>query len=476
MDSASSTPVRKPRHGDELVCDVDGYDRRGWAVGRAVDPQGRAYRVRLRGAVPGDRVRVAVVRRRGERIDGTSVGHLARGPDLVESRCRHFGTCGGCSFQDLAYGAQLAAAHAAVTQALALHGLEASVDAVLGDPEPWHYRNKMEFTFAARRWIEAGEPEGVDADFALGLHVPGRHDKVMDVEECVIAFGEAQGIVRDARDLAREAGLAPWNLRDHTGLLRHLVLRKASHSDQILAYLVTSTEAATLVDPFAQRLCAHQPAITTFVQGINTRPASVAVGERDRVLTGPGFITERLAGLDLRISPTSFFQTNTRQAELLARLVREEALVGGSSPECVFDLCSGGGVLSLLLASSAGRVVGFEIVPSAVADALANARRNGIDNVEFVEGDVARELPAHAGGPPPDVCVVDPPRAGMHADVVRALGKLAPRRIVFVACDLAASGGDVAALVAAGWSLARVRPIDLFPHTPHVECVLTLER
>ncbi|MDP6538420.1 MAG: 23S rRNA (uracil(1939)-C(5))-methyltransferase RlmD [Planctomycetota bacterium] len=475
MDAPSPTPVRKPRHGDDLVCDVDGYDRRGRAVGSAVDPQGRGFRVRLRGAVPGDRVRVSVVRRRGERIDGAFLEHLERGPDAVAPRCRHASTCGGCSFQDLAYQAQLRVKHAGVVAALARHGIEARIDAVLGDPEPWHYRNKMEFTFSDRRWIEAGEPDGVASDFALGLHVPGRHDKVMDVDECAIAFPEAAGIVRDARELALAAGLSPWNLREHSGLLRHLVLRKAHHSGEVLAYLVTSAEAPELVDPFAERLCARQPAITTCVQGINTRPASVAIGECERVLVGSGFITERLAGLDLRISPASFFQTNTRQAELLARIVREEALGGGSPPERVFDLCSGGGLLSLLLASGAGEVIGIEVVPAAVADARANARRNGIDNVTFVEGDVARELPA-VGGPPPRVCVADPPRAGLHADVLAALFAVAPRRIVYVACDLSASGRDVGALVAGGYAVRRVRPIDLFPHTPHVECVLTMER
>lgn len=481
MDAHSGAPVRKPRHGDELVVEVSGYDRRGRAVGRALDGEGRAFQVNLRGAVPGDRVRAVVVRRRGERVDAALEEHLERGPASVSPRCSHFATCGGCSFQDLAYEAQLGVLKAGIEAALARHGLEARVDAVLADPEPWHYRNKMEFTFADRRWIEVGEPQGVESNFALGLHVPGRHDKVMDVRECSIAFEEASTILCDARDLARAADLPPWNLRDHTGLLRHLVLRKAHHSGQVLVNLVTAQDAPELVEPYAAELVARHPEITTFVQSVNTRPAAVAIGERERVLSGPGFIEERLGGLDLRISPGSFFQTNTRQAELLARIVREEALGGDAldgvaPPECVYDLCSGGGVLSLLLASGAGRVVGFELVGSAVEDARANARRNGIDNVEFVEGDVARELGAYASPPPPEVCVADPPRAGLHADVIRALTALAPRRIVYVACNLFASGGDVAALAAAGWSVTRVRPIDLFPHTPHAECVLTLER
>jgi len=475
--SAAPAAARKPRRGDELVVALDGYDRRGRAVGRGVDEHGREWRVTLRGAAPGDRVRAAVLRRRGARIDAAPQEVLERGPRAAAARCAHFGTCGGCSFQDFEYAAQLDELRAGLRAELRAHGLcgpESGIDVepVAGDPEPWRYRNKMEFSFGARRWIEPSEPPGVEAGFALGLHVAGRFDRVLDLRECAIVFAQAEGIVNDARELARARGLAPWSARAHTGLLRNLVVRKGFRTGEILVALVTAADVAGEVPAYAAELIERQPRITTLVHVVNTRPAAVALGQSERTLHGPGFIRERLLGLELAVSAGSFFQTNTAQAERLYEIVRAEAACSGR--ELVYDLFCGTGTIALVLASSAGRVVAVEQVAAAVADARRNLGLNGVTNVELVEGD-ARALLAR-GGERPDVCVLDPPRAGLHPKLVRELCALAPRRVVYVSCNAAAAGRDVAALTRAGWELRRVRPVDLFPHTPHVECVLTLDR
>ena len=252
------------------------------------------------------------------------------------------------------------------------------------------------------------------------------------------------------------------------------MLRCARASGEILVDLVTSSEAPELIDEYARAVLARHPAITTFVQDVNDRPAQTAQGDplRQRVLHGPGFIVERLLGLSFAISAGSFFQTNSAQAERLFALVREE--LGARGDELVFDLYCGTGTIALVLAGTVREVVGFELAPSSVADARANAARNGIANARFVEGDVLLSLGREAARP--DVCVVDPPRAGLHPRLLPVLASLAPRRIVYVSCNPVSGARDARALVAAGYRLARVRPIDLFPHTPHVESVFALER
>jgi 23S rRNA (uracil1939-C5)-methyltransferase len=464
--------VRKPRYGDEFVVAVERLDERGRGIGRAQHESG-SYRVALERALPGETVRAAVLRRRKERIDARALETLRVAPERVEPRCQHFDVCGGCTWQHASYAAQLRAKRELVVRALRERGLDAPVDAVEPCAEPWRYRNKMDFTFGAKRWVLASEVENAAQGFALGLHPRGQFRKVLDVESCSIQFERGDLIVRDARRLALERGLDAWDVSRHVGLLRHLVLRESRATGEILAQLTTSEEAPDLVRPYAEALRALHPEITTLVQAINTRGATIATGERDLVLAGSGTIRERLAGLWFRISANSFFQTNTRAAERLVELVLAEAAPTGD--DVVLDLYCGAGSLSLPLARAARRVVGVEWIEAAVQDARANAAANEIVNVEFASGDVRAWMKA-ATDSRHDVVVVDPPRAGLHPDVAQLLAQRCARRIVYVSCNIAAAARDGVELAREGWNVARVRPLDLFPHTPHVECILTLER
>jgi 23S rRNA (uracil1939-C5)-methyltransferase len=455
-----------------LELDIEGLDERGLAIGR----HGGEV-VRLRGALPGSRVRATVSRRRAGRIDAVLEGTLRPSAERVEPRCPHFGTCGGCSHQDLAYGAQLAERHARLARLLAPLGGPVPAP-VVPCAEPWHYRNKMEFTFGARRWIERDEPNGADAGFALGLHVRGRHDKVLDVRDCPIAFAEAPAIVASARSLARELGLEAWDVATQVGLLRHLVLRNGQATGEILALLVTSAAAPERVEPFARALLARHGEITTLVQQVNAGVAQVAAGGEERVLHGSGSIRERVAGLEFAISANTFFQTNTAQAERLVELVRARA--GLAPGELVFDLCCGCGLFALALAASGARVVGFELSEATLEDARANATANGLEGLRFVAGDLARTLDpgelARADIGIPRVCVVDPPRAGLHPRALALLARLGPERIVYVSCNPRSALRDLAALRRRGYRQESAEPVDLFPHTPHVECVFALAR
>jgi len=463
---------RKPRREDLLEVRVLAFDGRGRAVGES-----GGYRVRLGRGIPGATVRARVLRRRRDQIEAYPLETIRASPDAVPARCEHAGVCGGCSFQDLRYEAQLAGklrlveeAFAAISPALGIR-----VDPVLPAPEAFGYRNKMEFAFGSRRYVESSEPPNAPASFALGLHARDLFSKVIDVRACPIQAAAADGILASARAVALELGLSPWDVREHRGLLRHLVVRVARATGEILVALLTSEDDRGAAEAFADRLRARHPEITTFVHGVNTRPADTAIPESERVLFGSGSIRERLGGLEFAISAGSFFQTNTAAAELLVGLVREAAALTGH--ETVWDLYCGTGTLALSVAGSARAVVGFELAPSSIADARRNAERNGIANARFVEGDVLAGLEAVLpDSARPDVVLLDPPRSGLHPRLAPLLFELAPRRIVYVSCNPRAAATDVERLATLGYTPGRVRPLDLFPHTPHVECVIGLER
>jgi len=461
------TVARRPKKGEEVEALVDTIDRRGRALGEA-----EGHPISLTRGLPGDRVRARVTKRRRTGLQGVPLEVLEHGPSHVDARCAHAQSCGGCRFQDLAYGAQLELLRGHISQALEEACVPSpEVEPVIGCPVPWNYRNKMELSFGAIRWVEEDEPEGVERDFALGFHAPGRFDRVLDVSECHLLFEGGMELASSARDLAKELELTAWNQHTHEGCLRHLVLRRGVHTDETLAYVLTSRNGED-VDEFLDRFSALHPKLTTLVHGVNPGLADVATSSERRTITGPGWISERLRGIEFRISPESFFQTNTLQAERLFDIVIEEASAEGAG--LVHDLYSGAGSISLLLAGAVEEVTGFELSTEAVADAKENALRNGIKNADFVAGDIAETIASVTERP--DVLVCDPPRSGMHEKVVERLIELRPERIVHVSCNAQTAARDLARLVYNGYALIRARPVDLFPHTPHVECVFTLER
>ena len=475
--SPAPTPLpegRKPRRGDVFELLVEDLDEEGGGVGRW-----GPYRVALRQVAPRDHVRAEVLRRRGQRIEARLLEVLRPSPARAEPPCEHFGLCGGCRWQHVGYPAQLQAKRRRVARALqALEGPEPRP--TLGMADPWHYRNKVELTYSARRWLRAEEPEGAPRDFALGFHVPGRHRKVLDVPGCRIAFREADAIANSARRLALQMGLSAWDPARHEGLLRHLVLRKGVRTGEILVRLIVS-QASGAVLRYAEALGEAHPEITTCSVGEGQHRSVVAKAEREQVLWGPGVLHERLCGIDFEIAPDAFFQTNTEQAERLVETVLRLGEVGPG--QRVWDLCCGVGTLSLPIAAAGARLWGLEIVPSAIAAARRNAERAGLtERARFEVGDVTEVLRGRSGSvrPPawkPDLVVLDPPRAGLHPRAVQAVAELAPERLVYVACRVESAARDLLALTArTPYRIEAVQPIDLFPHTPHVETVIALHR
>jgi len=448
-----SAPVRR---GAELDLEVTGLAFGGAALAK-VD----GLVVFVENALPGDRVRARVYRRKRQYAEARAETILTPSLSRVVPRCEHVPVCGGCRFQDLAYAEQLRHKERQVEECLAhLGGLAAVARPVLPSPSLFHYRNKMEFSFGR-------DDSGA---LILGLHRRGFFDRSFDLARCHIARPIASEIVAETRAWARAHGLEPYDTRRHTGLLRFLAVREGVRTGQVMVNLVASSAHPTFED-FAREIVGRFPSVTSVVLNLTRRKAQIAVGEEERVLAGRDRIEERLGGLTFEISSGSFFQTNTEQGERLLETALEGlALTGG---ERVLDVYSGTGTFTLPIARQAREAVGIESAESAVRDAVRNAERNGIANARFIRAEAAEALRDESGA---DAVLVDPPRAGLQPAVVRRLIELKAPRLVYVSCNPATLGRDLASLTASAYRLDWVRPVDMFPHTPHIECVAALTR
>jgi 23S rRNA (uracil1939-C5)-methyltransferase len=421
--------------------------------------------------LPGDAVRARVVRVRRRYAEARLESIESSTADRVEAPCPHVIRCGGCRFQDLDYRAQCQAKERQVREALThLAGLEdPPVRPIVPAPEPFGYRNKMEFSFHP-------DPEG---RARLGLHERGTFDRVFELEDCLLPSRLTVTIVKLTQRHAATHGWRAYHPRLHQGDVRFLVVRHLPHTDQCAVHLVATRLDVAGLSEWAQAVAACSPAVRTVSLLLNRSRANVAHGEAEHLLIGDGVVEERLLGLAFEAGAAAFLQTNSRQAEALYTAALEAASLTQS--ETVLDLYSGTGTLTLLLARSAREAIGVESEPEAVEAARANAARNGIGNARFVAGEARRVLREWARGErqdpvKPDVVVVDPPRAGLHPRVVARVAELAPRRVVYVSCNPATLARDLKDFAALEYRLETLTPFDMFPHTPHIECVGRLVR
>jgi len=424
-------------------------------------------------AIAGDRVLARVVKKKKSYAEARVVALIEPSPHRVAPPCPYASHCGGCTWQHMAYPQQLFFKQQHVREAFEHIALmqDVPVNPTMGTGRIFGYRNKMEFSCAERRWLlpeELGR-EDVDAGIALGLHVPGTFHKVLDIEACLLQPEVGNRILCDVRDFIRSSPLPVYGLKSHEGFWRFLVLRHSVACDEWMVNIVTASEARDQVQPLADALTARYPNVVSVVNNISGRKSGVAVGEYEVLLQGRAAIRERIGDFEFELSANSFFQTNTPGAKLLYDTVKSYA--GLSGGETVLDLYCGTGTIGIYLASEAKEVIGLEVVESAVADALRNCRHNGIENCRFVLGDIRRTLPAL--GVRPDVMIIDPPRAGMHADVLQQVIALGPRRIVYVSCNPATLARDMLLLKEA-YRVTAVQPVDMFPHTFHIEVVVEL--
>jgi 23S rRNA (uracil1939-C5)-methyltransferase len=447
-------------NGEMLELRVDSLAYGGNGVARH-----DGFVVFVRRALPGDTVRARVTKVKRGFAEAVVEEVLTPSPDRVQAPCAHFGLCGGCRFQDYAYERQLEAKAAQVRDALTRLGgfadppLEPAVPAA----SHFRYRNKLEYSFAQ-----------TDAGPALGFHRAGRWDEVLPVDECLLTT-ELGNAIRDAvQAWAREEGLEPYDQAAQTGYLRHLVVREGRNTGQALVQLVTAG-GRKFEEGYLVEVLRRFPQVRSIHWAVNDTPAEVT-NLPSTLLWGEDAIEEEILGLRFRVRPNAFLQTNTEMAETLFALAREYAgLTGG---ETVYDLYCGTGTIGLALAPQALTVWGVEISEESVACAIENAELNGITNAAFFAGNVSlalEELAERSGRP--DVVVVDPPRAGLAGKAVRRMARLEAPRIVYVSCNPTTLASDLKALRDDfGYELLRCRPVDMFPHTPHIESVSVLER
>jgi 23S rRNA (uracil1939-C5)-methyltransferase len=449
MDVPTKTRVER---GQELELTIDALAFGGAGVARL-----DGYVVFVRDAVPGDRVRAVVTKRKKAYAEARAVDILEPSPQRVPAVADH----PGAPWQVLPYERQLAVKAEQVQDALRrIGGLEGyALEPIVPAVEQWRYRNKLEYSFGT----------GSAGELICGFHAPGSWERIEHLEDCLLASEAGNRARRAALAWCRERGLGAYDRRAQSGLLRNLVVREGRRTGDLQVRLVTSDEQVEL-DGFAEAVGAGSVLWTRALDVGETTTGGIT-----EVLHGTETIDEELGGLRLRISADAFFQTNTEMAEQLYAVAGEYAALQGW--ERLYDLFCGIGTIGLSLATRAGEVWGLEIVEEAIGDAMANARLNEIDNARFFAGDVRlamRDLVERAGRP--DVLVVDPPRAGLSAKVVRRVIEAAPRRLVYVSCNPTTLAPNAAQLVEAGYTLRRVRPVDMFPQTPHIECVALLER
>ena len=452
-----AAPVHK---GEELELSIESLAYGGNGVARH-----DGFVVFVRGGLPGDRVRAQVTKTKRGFAEATAQVVLEPSPARVDAPCKHFGVCGGCRFQDLAYEAQVAEKEKQVRDALIRIGRtpDPPLEQIVPAASVYSYRNKLEYSFAA------GE-DGAE----LGFHRAGRWDEIVDIEECLLTTDLGNAIRLAVRAWAREERLEPYDQATGKGYLRHLVVREGRNTGQALVVLVTAPGERFETGYFVDVLRRFQE-VRSIHWAINDTPAE-QTNLPTKLLWGEEAIEEEILGLRFRVRPSAFLQTNTEMAERLYELARDFAALTGS--ENVFDLYCGTGTIGLTLARDARAVWGLEISEESIACAIENAELNGIENAQFFAGNVGQtleELVEKAGAP--DVVIVDPPRAGLAGKALRRTGALAARRIVYVSCNPTTLASDVQVLRDDhGYQLVRCCPVDMFPHTPHVESVSLLTR
>jgi len=429
----------------------------------------------VKNAIPGQKVNARVVKKRSSYLEARVVEVLVESPFYNDAKCGHFDDCGGCTFQNLKYKKQILEKEIQVKDLFdRIGGLSnIKIEKIIECDEVFHYRNKMEFTFSNFEYIPENEKNRKGKDFVLGLHAPGRWDKILDIDNCFIQDPLANQILSVIKLVTNK--MEPYNIREHTGFLRNVIIRMAKNTSDIMVNIVTSFDHRKSLVPVVDALISKFPSITSIINNITSRKAGISMGEKQILLYGNEYIIDKLGQYKFMISADSFFQTNTIQAEKLYDIILEESNLTGN--EIVYDLFCGTGSISLYVAKFAKMVYGFEVVPSAIEDAMQNAILNNVKNSWFFLGNLEsllRENPEVKTLDLPDVVIIDPPRAGIHNNTIKDILNKMPKRIVYVSCNPSTQARDVSIFCKNNYIIKKIRPLDMFPHTPHIENIVTL--
>ena len=435
------------------------------------------------GAVPGDVADVLITKNKKDWAEGKAIHFKEYSPERVQPFCIHFGICGGCQWQMLPYKKQLEYKQQEAEQVLKRIGKVElpPVSPIIGADETVHYRNKLEFTFSSKRFLTREEiislPSAEDWGGALGYHAPRLFDKVIDIRECWL-MDEVNNLVRNTiRDYALENNLPYYDIRSHTGVLRNIIVRYST-TRELMVNLVFGQDDNDGNPGEIKKICDHVlekiPSIATLLYTVNKKWNDSIYDLQPEIYSGKGYITEVLGAFTFRISPKSFFQTNTKQAEKLYNVVKE--LAGLSGHETVYDLYCGTGSIGIFLSEGAAKIIGVDVIRESIEDAGKNAALNNIRHAEFFTGDVTeicnKDFFITHGNP--DVIITDPPRAGMQEKLINKLLEIAAPKIVYVSCNVATQARDIN-LLSEKYSVEKIHPLDMFPHTSHIECAVLLQ-
>jgi len=433
------------------------------------------------GTAPGDLVEARIIKRKKSYREAKVLEIKAPSPIRVEPVCGHADTCGGCTWQHIPYEKQLEFKEQHVRDHMErIAELDPDiVETIIGCDEYLYYRNKMEYSFGTRRWLTDEEIQADkyvdDSGFAAGLHAPGRYDKILNLKECHLQNPISYNLLDFVRSYCKENSIPAFDTHEKTGFMRHLVIRTSFHTDDTMVNLVTYKDDPEIMNTMCEALLNEFPEITTIINNVNDQPNPTAVGRYEKVLHGPGYIVDKIGQHSFKIDANAFFQTNTQQAEKLYSVAKKFAdLQAGTN---LFDLYCGVGTLTLFMADSVDTAIGIELVEVAVENAKQNARENSVDNVDFVLGDMKdtfNKLFLERHGKP-DCIITDPPRSGMHPDVVQQLSDLAVDTLVYVSCNPSTMARDLKELKNV-YNIERVQPVDMFPQTYHIETVARLTK
>ncbi len=428
-------------------------------------------------AVPGDLVDVEVFKKKKSFMEGRSIFIHEASADRIQPACEHFGVCGGCKWQHMSYDKQLQVKETGVKD-----NLERIAKVSFPEPEPilganphYYYRNRLDFAFSSKRWLDASDMNKEDVNLnALGFHIPGRFDKILDINHCHLQGGLSNDIRNAVKNYAKENQISFFDPKIQNGFLRSLIIRNASESE-LMVILVFTSEDTPVIENLMNFLTDKFPSISSLIGFVNPKRNETLYDLDFKVYKGKDYIIEDMEGLKFRVGPKSFFQTNSKQALQLYKIAADFADLKGH--ENVYDLYTGAGTIACFIASKVRHVVGIEAVPEAVSDAQNNAANNGISNVSFVAGDMKDILDEAfmTKFGKPDVIITDPPRAGMHEKVCEQILFAAPEKIVYISCNPATQARDLA-LFDEKYEIIRIRPVDMFPHTEHVENVVLLQK
>ncbi len=431
------------------------------------------------GTTPGDKVKARIIKKKKKYREAKLLEIIEPSSHRITPKCGHANVCGGCSWQHIPYAKQVEFKKQQVRDHMErIAGLDGNiVQSGLKADQEFYYRNKMEYSISSRRWLteeEIRSEEFVDdSAFAAGLHAPGRFDKILNLSECHLQVPESYEILDFVRSYCIQQNIAPYDTFENSGFMRHVMIRNAHYTDDFMVNLVTYQDDQEVMKKMSDALLQEFPFITTIVNNVNDTKSPTAIGRYEKVLHGPGYIVDKIGEFTFNIHPNAFFQTNTVQAENLYEVARSYADL--SEGDIVYDLYCGVGTLSLFMSGPAKHVLGIELVDVAVENAKYNAKENQIDNVSFIKGDMkdvfTQDVVDEYGAP--DVLITDPPRAGMHPDVVKRLCELKVPRLVYVSCNSSTMARDLKELKSV-YEVEEVQPVDMFPQTYHIEAVAKL--